>query len=372
MSLFVDEVQISVRSGDGGTGCVSYRRERFLPHGGPDGGNGGKGGDVIFKVDPYLTSLADLAKKHIYRAENGQSGGKQKQTGKNGKDLILKVPQGTLLKDEDANTLHDLCDKTTCVTLLEGGRGGKGNHFFRNSRNQAPSFAQKGESGQEIALSIELRLLADVGLVGFPNVGKSTLLARISAARPKIGDYHFTTLHPALGILELPDQEPLTIADIPGLVRDAHKDVGLGWRFLKHIERTRGLVYVIDALSEKPFKDYQALKKELFHYHQNKTPPEESSQSVFSVPKIYSSQLLKQELDLLEQPLYDRPHLVALNKVEMLTAEQLDQILSDFKEHKILAIPLSAKDGLGLKTFLSRTYSLLALKNQSRSHLKNA
>lgn len=326
----MDEVQISVRSGDGGQGCVSYRRERFLPHGGPDGGDGGKGGDVLFQINPQLKSLLDLSGKRQYKSENGQPGGSQKKTGRNGKSLILQVPVGTLLKDENGKTLHDLCLQKQQIKLLEGGRGGKGNHFFKSSKNQAPSFAQAGQPGQEMLIHLELKLLADIGLVGFPNAGKSTLLSRLSLSRPKIADYPFTTLRPHLGILESPGQQPLIIADIPGLIVGAHKGIGLGEKFLRHIERSKGLLYVLDAHVEKPLEDYHALKKELCHYHKNKP------------------------LDFCSTPLYDRPHLVILNKIDVLTGKQLDSKLKQFKDHGISVIPLSAKDGLGFQTLLSQ------------------
>ena len=342
--MFVDEIQISVRSGHGGKGCVSYRRERFLPHGGPDGGDGGKGGDIIFKVNAHLKSLLDFSKKRQYSGEDGRPGGKQRKTGRNGKDLVLEVPVGTLLKDEQGQILYDLCLKRHQVCLLKGGLGGRGNHFFKNSRVQAPSFAQEGQSGQEMLIQLELKLLADLGLVGFPNVGKSTLMSRVSRARPKVADYPFTTLRPHLCVIEDDLDEPLVVADLPGLLVDAHKGVGLGWQFLRHIERTKGLVYVLDASAKEPLHDYHLLRKELLSYQQS-----------HPVLKVFH-----QELDFLEQPLYHRPHIVVLNKIDVLKEHQLDKILLSFKEQDISAIPLSARDGLGFQKLLSLMKQLVS------------
>ena len=334
--MFVDEFQIVLHSGNGGTGCISYRREKYLPRGGPDGGNGGKGGDVIFKVNPHLTSLIDLTRKKIYHAENGQPAGSNKKTGRNGKNLILQIPTGTLLKDENGQVLYDLCSHTDQICLLKGGLGGKGNHFFRNSKNQAPSFAQTGQKGEEKFIHLELKLIADIGLIGFPNAGKSTLLSQISEATPKIGDYPFTTLQPHLGILKLPqrqDIDPITIADIPGLVIDAHKGVGLGHNFLKHIDRSQALTYVLDALSERePISDYQALQKEILCYQKDK-----KTSNTDTLP-----------------PLLQRPYIVALNKIDALSSDQLKQILATFQKNNIPIVPISAKNGLGLQSFFKQ------------------
>ena len=331
--MFVDEAQIKLHSGNGGSGCVSYRREKYLPRGGPDGGDGGKGGDIIFKVSPHLKSLINLIRKKTYHAENGQSGGSSKKTGRNGKDIIIEVPIGTLLKDENGEFLYDLSSQTSQICVLRGGIGGKGNHFFKNSRNQAPSFAQTGQKGEEKLVHLELKLIADIGLIGFPNAGKSTLLSQISEATPKIGDYPFTTLKPHLGILKLPqrqDIDPLIIADIPGLVMDAHKGVGLGYNFLKHIDRSQALIYVLDALSEsKPIDDYQALQKEISCYQKDK--------------KISNTDILP--------PLLQRPYIVALNKIDAISNDQLKEILLTFQENDISIIPISAKNGLGLQSF---------------------
>ena len=333
--MFVDEVRISLRSGKGGAGCVSYLREKYLPRGGPDGGDGGKGADIIFKVNSHLRSLINLTRKKIYHAENGQPGGSNKKTGKSGRDLIIEVPMGTLLKDENGQILHDLCSYTRQICVLKGGIGGKGNHFFKNSRNQAPSFAQTGQKGEEKTIHLELKLIADIGLIGFPNAGKSTLLSLISEATPKIGDYPFTTLKPHLGILKLPqrqDIDPITIADIPGLMIDAHKGVGLGHNFLKHIARSQALIYILDALSEHPIDDYKALQKEIFCYQKQK-----DTSSIGTLP-----------------PLLKRPHIVALNKIDTLSSQKLKQILATFQKNNISIVPISAKNGLGLQSLLKQ------------------
>ncbi len=334
--MFVDEAQIFLHSGNGGAGCVSYHREKYLPRGGPDGGDGGKGADIIFKVNPHLKSLFNLVRKKIYRAENGQPGGGNKKTGKSGRDLIIEIPMGTLLKDESGQVLHDLCSHTSQTCVLQGGLGGKGNHFFKNSRNQAPSFAQPGQKSQEKLIHLELKLIADLGLIGFPNAGKSTLLSQISEATPKIGNYPFTTLNPHLGVLQLPqrqDIDPITIADIPGLVVDAHKGVGLGHNFLKHIDRSQALIYVLDALSESgPINDYKALQKEILCYQKNK-----DVSSVDTLP-----------------PLLQRPHMIALNKIDAISNNQLKEILSTFQKNNISIVPISAKNGLGLQSFFKQ------------------
>ena len=343
--MFVDEVQIQVISGHGGAGCVSYRREKYLPKGGPDGGDGGRGGGVILKTNPHLKSLLHLTRKRQYRAENGQPGQGQKKTGKNGKDLIIQVPVGTLLKDENGHVLYDLYFHRSPICLLKGGLGGKGNHFFRNSRDQAPSFAQTGQKGQEKSIHLELKLIADLSLIGFPNAGKSTLLSCISSANPKIADYPFTTLKPHLGVLQpIQGQDPLTVADIPGLVVNAHKGIGLGQNFLKYIERTKVLVYVLDALSERePINDYYALRREISYYQKDQ--------------KILS---LKDQTNKVLPKLSQRPSIVAINKIDAISSWQLKSIISKFTENNISVIPISAEDGLGLRSFLYHIQNLVS------------
>lgn len=264
---FIDETTIIVRSGDGGAGCVSFRRERFVPRGGPDGGDGGKGGDVLIKASSRKRTLHHLRFKKQYQAKNGSPGEGARRTGKSGDDLVLDVPLGTLIYDsQNDELLYDLTDDDQTVAVARGGRGGLGNAHFKSSTNRAPRYHQPGEPGTELTLRLELKLLADVGLVGLPNAGKSTLISAISSARPKIADYPFTTLTPNLGVVKYADAEPFVVADIPGLIEGAHEGAGLGIRFLKHIERTRVLVHVIDAAaldSEDPLASFKIINDEL-------------------------------------------------------------------------------------------------------------
>jgi GTP-binding protein len=242
---FVDEIQLKVTSGHGGPGRVSFRREAKNPRGGPDGGDGGAGGDVIFRTNPNLNSLLHLKFKKVMAAENGFPGQNKNMTGRDGQSLEIEVPYGTLIKDMNGHILADLSDANPFI-LLKGGRGGKGNAFFKTSVNQAPTHAQPGEPEQVAEIQLELKLIAHVGLIGFPNAGKSTLISRISAARPKIADYPFSTLVPHLGVVRLDEERTFVVADIPGLVPGAHKGVGLGVQFLRHIERTKLFVHLID------------------------------------------------------------------------------------------------------------------------------
>jgi GTP-binding protein len=247
--MFIDEAKIWVKAGDGGHGCVSFRREKFIPKGGPDGGDGGKGGSVYFQTVKNLDTLIDFAGKHHWRAKNGRPGSGNNKHGADGDDLIIKVPPGTLIYDTDLDLLlKDLNDVDMNVRVCRGGRGGKGNKSFATSTNETPRTAEPGKKGQQRHLRLELKLIADIGLVGLPNAGKSTLISRCSAARPKIADYPFTTLEPVLGIVELSDFRRFVMADIPGLIEDAHKGAGLGFDFLRHIERTRIIVHLLDIM----------------------------------------------------------------------------------------------------------------------------
>jgi GTPase len=268
---FVDEEKIHVKAGDGGNGCVSFRRERFIPRGGPNGGDGGKGGDVILQADAQLTTLLDLTYPKQLRAQKGNHGKGKDQTGKNGENLIIRVPVGTLVRDDQTEeVMQDLLFDGQQFVAAGGGRGGRGNARFATSTLRAPRHAEKGEKGQEYTLRLELKLLADVGLIGYPNVGKSTLLSRISSARPKIADYPFTTLVPNLGVVTREEHPPFVVADIPGLIEGASKGAGLGLTFLRHVERTRLLIHLLD-ISEGPsrdaVKDFHALNHELKAYH---------------------------------------------------------------------------------------------------------
>ncbi|MBA7663095.1 GTPase Obg [subsurface metagenome] len=277
--MFIDEVQIWIKAGDGGDGCVSFRREKFIPKGGPDGGDGGRGGSVYFQTVENLDTLMDFTGKHHWRAENGQPGAGKNKHGANGEDLIITVPPGTLIYDCDLDLmLKDLNKVAMLVRICRGGRGGKGNKVFATSTNQTPRYAEPGKKGQERNIRLELKLIADVGLVGMPNAGKSTLISRCSAARPKIADYPFTTLEPVLGIVELSDFRRFVMADIPGLIEGAHQGAGLGYEFLKHIERTRIIVHILDimpTIGSDPVENYYAIRHELEQYSEALAQKEE-------------------------------------------------------------------------------------------------
>ncbi len=265
--MFVDEAEILVKAGDGGKGCVSFRREKFVPKGGPDGGDGGDGGSVIFLADQSKDTLLDFAGKHHWKARSGTMGLGKKMAGEDGGDLIIPVPCGTLIYDlEHGILLADMDEDKKQITVVKGGKGGRGNTYFKGPTNQAPRFAEPGTLGQERKLRLELKLIADIGLVGMPNAGKSTLLRAISAARPKVADYPFTTLDPQLGIAELDNERRMVIADIPGLIEGAHNGAGLGVDFLKHIERTKAIVHLLDLFptdGSDPAENYRKIRKEL-------------------------------------------------------------------------------------------------------------
>jgi GTP-binding protein len=255
---FIDEAIITVRSGKGGGGSVHFRREKYIPRGGPDGGDGGKGGDIIFCADSSLSTLIDFKYKKRYEAQDGIDGQGQLKKGGNGKDIIVRLPVGTVIRDYQTNELlGDLVQDRQELMAAKGGRGGKGNHHFKTSVHQAPLHAQPGEKGEERGLKLELKLLADVGLIGFPNAGKSTLISRISNAKPKIADYPFTTLTPQLGVVRIAESKSFVVADIPGLIEGAHQGIGLGTRFLKHIERTRVFLHLIEVSQENPTENLQ-------------------------------------------------------------------------------------------------------------------
>ena len=266
--MFIDYTQVELQSGKGGAGAVSFRREKFVPKGGPDGGSGGRGGDIVFCVDHNLYTLQDINYRRFYRAENGQQGGSSRKTGKDGADIIIPVPPGTIIKNaESKEVLADLTEDGDAFIASHGGRGGKGNEHYKSSTRQAPRYAQPGLPGEKGVFSLELKVLADVGLVGLPNAGKSTLLARVSAATPKIADYPFTTLHPNLGIVKYGDFQSFVMADIPGLIEGASKGKGLGHQFLRHIERNNVLLFMIDVLEENPKEVYDTLRNEIFDYN---------------------------------------------------------------------------------------------------------
>lgn len=317
---FIDEAKIYVRAGDGGRGCVSFRREKYVPRGGPDGGDGGKGGDVIIVADRQLTSLLDFKYKRHYKAKRGEHGKGSLCHGRNGQDLIIHVPVGTVIKDpETGEVIEDIIKDSQRFLVARGGKGGRGNAFFATSTRQAPRFAQPGEKGEERWLYLELKLLADVGIIGFPNAGKSTLISRISSARPKIADYPFTTLRPHLGVVRFGDHKTFVVADIPGLIEGAHKGRGLGVKFLKHIERTSLFIHLIDLSPQTgrdPKKDFDVINKELAAFNPD---------------------------------LAKRPQVVALNKIDIPSARVcLGDVLKSFEGKGIKVLPISAVTGEGL------------------------
>ncbi len=292
---FIDTATIHVAAGNGGKGHISFRREKFVPLGGPDGGNGGNGGNVILTANRQLGTLLDFTYRRKYKAEDGADGSRSRCTGKSGSDIVLKVPCGTVVRDaQTGEILADLSqDGQQCVVAM-GGRGGRGNSEFATAVNQAPRYAEPGTPGEERGLTLELKLLADVGLVGFPNVGKSTLISVISAARPKIADYHFTTLVPNLGVVGLGEGRSFTVADIPGLIEGAHQGKGLGHQFLRHIERTSVLVYLVDALSDDVETDLTVLRNELALY----SPQMELKPSIVVVSRAdMLTEMQRQELE---------------------------------------------------------------------------
>jgi len=267
--VFIDYVEIEVESGKGGDGCISFRREKYVPKGGPDGGDGGDGGNVIIRADPQLSTLLDFRYRRKYKAEKGRNGSGALRHGKRGEHLVIKVPLGTIIKDRGSGEmLRDLSSGGQEAIVAKGGAGGRGNARFATSTDQAPKRAEPGRPGQKQSLSLELKLLADVGLVGKPNAGKSTLLSLLSSAHPKIADYPFTTLRPNLGIVKLREFKSFVMADIPGLIEGAHRGRGLGTSFLKHIERTRMLVYLVDSAEGNPQGDLQTLREELEKFSQ--------------------------------------------------------------------------------------------------------
>ena len=321
MVKFIDEAKIYVKAGDGGRGCVSFRREKYVPRGGPDGGDGGNGADVIMIARRNMTSLLDHRYQQHYKAKRGVHGKGKDQHGKNAEDLLIPVPLGTMIKDFESGAFYgDLTEDGQTLVIARGGKGGRGNARFVTATNQAPKEAEPGVPGQERTLKLELKLLADVGLLGFPNAGKSTLISRVSAARPKIADYPFTTLVPNLGVVSYGDGATFILADIPGLIEGAHEGAGLGIQFLRHIERTKILVHLLDLspmTQRDPILDYETMNKEL---------------------KSYNEELSK------------TPQIVALNKIDITEArEQLETIEKHFSDLGIKTFPLSSATGEGTK-----------------------
>lgn len=316
---FIDEVVISVAAGHGGRGCVSFRREKFIPRGGPDGGDGGRGGNVVIRTSERLRTLHRFRfKRHFKAADGGHGQGKQK-TGKSGPDLVIDVPPGTVIRDEQTGEIvYDCVTPGETVVVARGGRGGRGNRHFVSSTHRAPRHAQPGEAGEARTLKLDLKLLADAGIIGLPNAGKSTLISRISSARPKIADYPFTTLNPVLGVVVPDSGEPFVVADIPGLIRGAHEGAGLGTRFLRHVERTRLLVHLVDASAidpDDPLAAYQTINEELAGF---------------------SRQLL------------DKPQVIALNKMDLAgAAERAERFIRASGTGPVFMISAATGQGVG-------------------------
>jgi GTP-binding protein len=322
---FVDEATITVQSGDGGRGCVSFRREKFVPRGGPDGGDGGNGGDVILEASAARRTLFQFRFNRLYKAKNGGHGQGKNMTGKSAADLVLQIPPGTLITNADTGEIvNDFTRPGETTIVARGGRGGQGNARFKSSTHQAPRFAQPGESGETLALRLELKLLADVGIIGLPNAGKSTLISSISAARPKIANYPFTTLTPSLGVVKHDWGEPFVVADIPGLIEGAHKGIGLGTQFLRHVERTRVLVHLIDASgldADAPLVPYD---------------------------------MINRELDGHDPALSRKPQLVVLNKMDLPEAQAAEPAFRKALGEEIGVMSISAATGQGLDALISR------------------
>ena len=327
--MFLDRAIIKVKAGDGGRGCVSFRREKFVPHGGPNGGDGGKGGDVVVAGRAQAATLLDFNRRPEYLARNGQPGGGSNRTGKGGEGLVLEVPLGTTLFDDSTGLqLRDITEDGQSITVARGGRGGRGNARFKSPTNQAPRIAENGDQGESRVLRLELRLIADAGVVGLPNAGKSTLLGKVSAARPKVSEHPFTTLIPNLGIVELDDYTRFVLADMPGLIEGAHTGKGLGDEFLRHIERTRALVHLIDV---SPAAD---------------ADPIEAHETVLEEIRLYSPALL------------ERPALVVANKLDVEGAESGARRLEEHLGTEVVRI--SALTGGGLRELLWKIKGLLA------------
>lgn len=324
--MFIDYAEIEVFAGNGGDGAVTFRREKYVPKGGPSGGNGGKGGDVIVESDPNLSTLLDFKYRRKYKAGNGSPGGSSLKDGKNGADVIIKVPSGTVIKDAETNELlFDLSGDTNHVIIAKGGKGGKGNSNFATPTRRTPRFAEPGKPGESLRITLELKLIADVGLVGFPNAGKSTLISTISAARPKIADYPFTTLEPNLGIVQYKDFRTFTVADIPGIIEGAHLGKGLGIKFLKHIERTKILLFLIEITSEDYQRDFDVLYSEL---------------------KNYSKNLVKKKI------------LVSFSKADLIEKSEIKKLENlKFKKIKQPVIVFSSASGYGIEELKDRLWS---------------
>lgn len=319
---FVDTAKIFIKSGDGGNGAISFRREKYVPKGGPDGGNGGRGGDVVFRTNPHLNTLLDFRYKKKFIAQDGANGRGSRWTGRDGEDAIVQVPPGTVIRNaETGEIIADLTLPNHDTALLVGGMGGRGNSEFATAVNQAPRHAEDGKPGEEVMVELELKLLADVGLVGFPNAGKSTLISVISAAKPKIADYPFTTLIPNLGMVRVGEEKSFTVADIPGLIEGAHTGRGLGTQFLRHVERTRVLVFLIDANSDDHLRDYEILRNELRLHN----PDMEHKKRIVCISKLDTTiEEMREFVSTLDFPGYGKPKLIS-----SVTRESIDELVWD-------------------------------------------
>jgi GTP-binding protein len=326
--MFIDEATLFIKSGKGGNGVVHFRREKYIPRGGPDGGDGGRGGNVVLKVSQTLNTLYEFHHKQRLVAPDGERGGKSNRTGRSAEDLIIYVPPGTLVYNTESDELiADLVVKDQELMICKGGRGGRGNARFANSRDQAPRIAERGEPGQELMVKLELKLIADVGIIGVPNAGKSTLLAAVTKAKPKIAEYPFTTIEPNLGVVKLDDETTLVLADIPGLIEGAHLGIGLGFEFLRHIQRTKVLIHLLDGLADNPILDYAQINS---------------------------------ELSLFDPELAKKPQIVAVNKIDLPDVqERWNVIETGLKKKGISPLQISAATGSNLTSLLYKASELL-------------
>jgi GTP-binding protein len=332
--MFIDCIKLTLNAGRGGHGIIAWRREKYIPKGGPDGGNGGTGGSVILKVDSSLLSLEKFRKKRFYKARNGENGSSANKQGRSGEDLILSVPKGTLVKDAQTGfVLHDLCEDDQEITLCQGGKGGLGNTFFKSPTNRAPNCCSEGKKGESIEVELELKIVADAGLVGFPSAGKSTLLGALTRAKPKAAPYSFTTLSPNLGFIEYPDYCRVLLADIPGIISGAHLNKGLGITFLKHIERTNVLIFVLNASgleSRGPLEEFHILRTELTHY---------------------------------SAEFNNKPCMVVLNKIDLPEAKEQAEEFKNHWQRKFPIVEISALNREGINSLLKTLYELMPVLN---------
>lgn len=320
---FIDEAKIEIRAGHGGRGCISFRREKFIPRGGPDGGPGGKGGDIVFIADSSFSTLLDFRYKKVIEAQAGQNGMGSQCDGRGAEDVVVPIPIGTVVYDEEDNVTCDFVKEGQREILAKGGRGGRGNMFFVTSTQQAPQFAQDGEEGEVKTIRLELKLLADVGLIGLPNAGKSTFISSVTEARPKIADYPFTTLSPCLGVAVYKDAKPFVIADLPGLIEGAHEGKGMGDKFLKHSERTHVILHLVSLSPDEqtpPLDRYRLIEKEIKSYYKGKKPKQEK--------------------------------IVLLTKTDLVSKEEIDDVVSEFSKKDILVIPVSCVAHTNIDTVL--------------------